>query len=130
MVGPNRPGPALAAKHWDLARDYRRLAQLMLELEDSPIAAGALLYEAAKQCINAVANRQGINPATTGAKRRFLFGLAERGASAPNLLLNWRYADALHVNADRGHLSESNYSDAWSGTQAFIDQMLEIYARG
>ena len=111
-----------------MATDYRRLAQLVLEREASPIAAGALLYEASKQCINAVANLQGVNPATTSAKRHFLIGLTERGTSTSDLLLNWRYANQLHVNADRAHLTESGYLDAWSGSQTFITQMLEIYA--
>ena len=118
MARPVRPGPELAAEHEARAREYRRLAELLLEREDCPIAAGTLLYESAKQCIN---------PGSTGAKRRFLNELAGVESAVPNLLLNWRNANLLHVHADRGHLSRGDFEVAWASAQTFIDQMLLIY---
>lgn len=90
-------------------------------------ASGALLYEAAKQCINAVASQHGVNPGPTGSKIRFLRDLVSRDTSMHNLLGHWQAASALHVNADRLHLSEPEFDNAWTDAQAFIDQMLEIY---
>ena len=97
--------------------------------EGSRVAAGALIYEAAKQCINAVANLQCINPVATGAKRRFLISLVDSESAASDLLLNWRAAELLHINADRDNVSEQNFNDAWERVQAFIIQMLQINAR-
>ncbi len=93
-------------------------------------SAGALLYEAAKQCINAIANQRGLNPVSTGAKRRFL-RTATVGATVPlDLMRAWRAAETLHVHADRGHLEPSDFEEAWATAQAFINQMLLIYADG
>lgn len=100
-----------------------------MDQEGSRVAAGALICEAAKQCINAVANLQRINPVATGAKRRFLMSLVSADATASDLLLNWRAAELLHINADRGNVSEQNFNDAWQRFRAFIIQMLQIYAR-
>ena len=124
-----RPGPEAAAHHEVMAREYLRLAELILIQEKSRIAAGALLYESAKQCVNAVANLQRMNPVTTRAKRQFLIELSERGAGYLDIYLNWRAANLLHVNADRGLLSDVNFDDAWESSHAFINQMLQIYAR-
>ena len=111
-----------------MAREYLRLAELILTQESSRIAAGALLYESAKQCINAVANLQMMNPVSTGAKLRFLLDLSEREPGYPEIYLNWRAANLLHVNADRGLLTDRNFDDAWESSHAFIIQLLEIYS--
>ena len=129
MARSRRPGPDAAAHYESLSREYRRIAQLVLDQEGSRIAAGALIYEAAKQCINAVANLQSINPVATGAKRRFLINLANAESTSSELLLNWRAAELLHINADRDNISEQEFGDAWERVQAFIVQMLQICAR-
>ena len=50
--------------HSALATKYRDTAIRLLELDD-PYSAAALIYESAKQCVNAAANYQGQNPAST-----------------------------------------------------------------
>ena len=126
----NRPGLQDAAWHADRAGSYRRLAGLLLERDADPYAAGALLYEAAKQCINAVSNQQGENPGTTAAKIRMLRSIAHQEPETTYLLQNWRNANALHIHADRGRLPTPEFDESWNNTQTFIDQMLLIYARG
>ena len=110
-----------------MARNYRRQAQLLLDRDDDLDSAGALLYESAKQCINAVANQQGENPGPTGAKFRFLGGILEQGLTTPDLLKNWHNATQLHIHADRGHLLRSTFMENWRATHNFINQMLLIY---
>ena len=86
------------------------------------------MYEAAKQCINAVASQRGANPGPTGTKRRFLAGLAAE-MSNPDLMDYWQSAADLHINADRLNISEPDFEIAWANAQLFIDQMLQIYSR-
>ena len=117
------------AFHESRARNYRRRAGLLLERDGELDAAAILLYESAKQCINAVANRKGENPRPTGAKVRFLRHMAERESSATDLPTLWRAADRLHIHADQGQLSTTAFMEAWGSAQLFIDQMLQIYAR-
>ena len=126
----NRSGGVSAAKREATARDYRRLAELLREQEGGDGAAGAILYEAAKQCINAVANQHGVNPGPTGAKVRFLDSLAEVEMEIPYLLRNWHSASDLHINADRLTMRQDDLETAWSNGQTFIAQMLQIYAHG
>ena len=57
-----------AVRHEARARNYRQQAELLLQRDSDTDCAAALLYEAAKQCINAVANQRGENPGTTGGK--------------------------------------------------------------
>ena len=80
MTLPSEPGPAKAARHYRRAGEYYELAQGFLArasgdagAADILVAAGgALLYEAAKQCVNAVANLngRGIRRGTTKRWRR------------------------------------------------------------
>ena len=51
------------------ATSYHEDANLMLERYGKPYSAAALLYEAAKQCVNAVANLSSQNPGAVGAKK-------------------------------------------------------------
>ena len=53
----------------------------MLERYDKPHSAAALLYESAKQSINAIANLNGQNPGTVGAKRAYLRSLIRQPSS-------------------------------------------------
>lgn len=93
-------------------------------------SAGALLYEAAKRCINAVANRNAVNPVKTAAKFHFLLNLSEQNLADFNLLRGWQRASDLHSHADQSHLGDEIFRDAWDTTQAFITEMLAIYDRG
>ena len=114
--------------HSSMARSYRADASLMLE-RNSPYSAGALLYESAKQCINAVANQEGQNPGYTRAKTMYVRSIAGQHSNARlNLANGWQAASYLHIHADRGHLSWEDFNEAWVATQAFITDMLNIFA--
>ena len=119
-----------AARHESRARNYRLQAELLLERDNDLDCAGALLYESAKQCINAVANQQGRNPGSTGAQEHFLYRIAEQDNAPSNLVQRWKSAAELHVHADRGHLEDSDFLERWARAQIFIDLMLLICARG
>ena len=123
----NNPDQGQAEFHEARARNYRRQAQLLRDRDGDNDSAGILLYESAKQCINALANQQGSNPTSTGAKLRFLRSIAERETASLDLMRNWRSANLLHVHADRGFLTDDEFTEAWIEAQAFIDQMLLIY---
>ena len=124
------PGEEKAARHAAQAREYRRLAQVLREQAAAPEAAGILLYEAAKQCINALANQQGDDPRATAAKVYFLRHWITGDTGLTDPVENWRAADRLHINADRLHLAPPEFNSAWEKAQTFIDQMLAIYAGG
>ena len=116
-----------AARHEFRARNFRRQAELLLERDDDLDCAGALIYESAKQCINALANQQGLNPTRTGNKERFLIGIAQREEASEALVPLWKLADQLHIYADREHLDRQDFMEAWAGSLLFIDRMLTIY---
>ncbi len=128
-MSTNVPGRANPAHRDVKVREYLRIALIVRRREGDKDAAGALLYESAKQCINAAAGQRGANPGPTGSKIRFLRDLAAGATGIPDLLVNWQAASALHVNADRLHLSEPEFDTAWSAAQEFIAQMLVIYTR-
>ena len=123
----NRPGPSLAARHEAMARNYRSRARLLFGQYGDLDSAGALLYESAKQCINAVANQNGINPGPIRAKMQFLVSIADRDSATLDLIRHWEGAGALHIHADRGHLARQDFLEAWTSAQAFINQMLLVY---
>ena len=129
-MSSNRPGREKAARHVAQAREFRRLADLLLTRENAPEAAGELLYAAAKQCINAVANQRGVNPVSTLSKREFLIGIGEREPEAANLSRDWYTVAKLHIHADQINLPPSEFTLSWQKEEAFISQMLEIYAGG
>lgn len=116
-----------AARHESRARNFLEKAELLLETYTDPDSAGALMYEAAKQCINAVANHMGSNPATTTAKINALRSIAERQPAHTGIMLNWRAANRLHVHADRGNLTDELFTEAWIDARSFIEEMLRIY---
>lgn len=126
----SRPGQEKAAHHAAQARKCRWLADLLLTRENAPEAAGELLYAAAKQCINAVADQRGVNPASTLSKREFLIGMGEKDPEAATLLRDWDTATKLHIHADQTHLTPTDYTTAWQTAQTFITQMLAMYAAG
>ena len=124
----NRPGRQPAEWHRAEAANYLLQANLLLDRRAHRNSAGALLYEAAKQCINAVASQQGVNPASTRAKIRQVHDLVESGRAEPYLLDNWQGATYLHVNADRGHLTDLGFNTYWEMAHTFVERMLSIYA--
>ena len=131
MTLPNGRFRARAERHLANAESYREDANLLLTRYSKPDSAGALLYEAAKQCINAIANRNGHNPGATGAKTRYLESFAiQPSVSHLRLAENWDAAMKLHIHADRGHLTVQDFQRAWLLAQSFIDDMLAFYARG
>lgn len=109
-----------------MAANYRADAELMLE-RNRPYSAGALLYESAKQCVNALANQQGQNPGYTRAKTQYVRNIAGLNPHA-RLENGWQSASHLHIHADRGHLNQEDFHQAWLVTQAFIADMLDIFA--
>lgn len=119
-----------AARHEARARNFLQKAELLLDSYTAPDSASALMYEAAKQCINAVANQMGTNPATTTAKINALRAIANRQREQTNIMLNWRAANRLHVHTDRGNLTDELYAEAWIDALSFIEEMLSIYASG
>ncbi len=100
----------------------------MLERDGDFDSAAALMYESAKQCINALANQEGGNPGSSAAKERFLHDVANRPNSPLNLFLQWKSATQLHIHADRGHLEDEEFTDRWALTHLFIENMLLLYA--
>ena len=127
MVGVS-PYQRRAVRHEARARNYLQKAEMLLNEYNDPDSAGALLYEAAKQCINAVANQRGTNPGSTGGKVNELRSIETQHTDYPNLMKRWRLADNLHIHADREFLTASQYAEAWDGARSFIDDMLSIYA--
>lgn len=131
MTLPNNRFRARAERHRANAESYREDANLLLTQYGKPGSAGALLYEAAKQCVNAIANWNGQNPGGTGAKTRYLESFATQ-PSVRHLRLaeNWDAAMKLHIHADRGHLTVQDFQRAWLLAQNFIADMLAIYTGG
>ena len=106
---------------------YQADANLLLE-RGRPHSAGTLLYESAKQCLNAVANKRGDNPVYTREKMRYLGDIADQYPGRQLVLEDgWRAALRLHLHADRGSLADDAFESNWRDAQMFIDHMLEIY---
>ena len=118
-----------AGLHAASARRYRRNAEV-LHQQGELESAGALLYEAAKRCINAVANQQGDNPVKTTTKFQALSRIVEQGLTNFDLYHGWYNASYLHSHADQSRLSDDEFDDAWETAQTFITEMLAIYDRG
>ena len=115
----------------------RHLARAKIYLDDAKLlrgranfdSAGALMYESAKQCINAVANQQGQNPAQTRDKFLFLKALSSQPPVGDfDLMRGWQAAMALHIHADQGHLTEEEFGEAWTVAGAFMCDMLSVYS--
>ena len=118
-----------ADEHRTEALRYRRNADALL-VQGERVSAGALLYESAKRCINAVANQQGSNPVRTRSKFQFLRTIAAQGLTDFNLLAGWHESTNLHSHADQSHLTDGAFRVAWDTTQTFIAEMLAIYDQG
>ena len=110
------------------ALSYREDAVFLLQRYDRPYSAAALIYESAKQTINAVANLNGQNPGAVGAKKAYLRNLVSQPpGNRFDLIRGWESATQLHIHADRGHLTEEDFRETWQIAQTFIDDMLTIF---
>lgn len=117
--------------HRERAVGYRDDAILLMQQYGHSYSAGALLYESAKQCVNALANQAGKNPGSTGAKKAYLYDLALQLLGDQHDLENgWLAASHLHIHADRGNLNDVEFRDDWAKAQRFIADLLAIYAAG
>ena len=122
MTLPSEPGPAKAARHYRRAGEYYELAQGFLArasgdagAADILVAAGgALLYEAAKQCVNAVANLNGRDPRGNHEKMAALRVIANAHPAYPHLIRGSRTAWDLHIHADQGNSALPDLASGWS----------------
>ena len=127
-MASDNPYRRRAERHEARARNYLQRAEMLLNEYDDPDSAGALMYEAAKQCVNAVANQRGSNPGTTGGKVNVLRSIEADYPNYPDIFWRWRHADRLHIHADREILSGEEFMISWNWARAFIHDMLAIYA--
>ena len=129
------PGPTKARWHYQRADAYRELAQELLaqsraDPERAEIladTAGALLYEAAKQCVNAVANLRGRDPQDNRAKMVEIRAIIAEGFTSFNLQRGPAAAWDLHIHADQGTLLPERFSEQFILASAFVDEMQAIY---
>lgn len=146
-----KPDPAKAALHHQRAGKYLELAQVMMA-QPSPYtsaqmavagapfralynldadirlaSAGALLYEAVKQSVNAVANQNGRDPQANHEKMTELHTIANAHPNYPDLLDDSRKAWQLHIHADQAHLTLDERDYALKRTIQFIADMQSIY---
>ena len=135
MTLPSEPGPAKAARHYRRAGEYYELAQGFLArasgdagAADILVAAGgALLYEAAKQCVNAVANLNGRDPRGNHEKMAALRAIANDHPAYTYLIRDSAQSWALHIHADQGNLGPTELESALEQTRQFIMDMRSIY---
>ena len=128
------PGPAKAEWHYRSARQYRELAQTVMALpvgavEYNILAAGsgALLYEAAKQCVNAVANLRGQDPKGNREKLAAIDSIVADQHTQLDLVRGARAAWYLHVHADQFDLTPERFQRNLTVATAFVEEMLAIY---
>ena len=127
-MASDNPYRRRAERHQARARNYLQKAEMLLNEYDDPDSSGALMYEAAKQCINAIANLRGVNPGSTVGKVSELRSFVEEQPGPTDLMRDWGHANKLHIHADRELLTDDEYAAAWEGARSFIDDMLAIYA--
>lgn len=129
------PGPAKAARHYRRSGQYQNLAQGLLAdastdasaAEILTASAGALLYEAAKQCVNAVANLNGLDPQANHEKMAALRTIANTHPNYPDLQDASIAAWHLHIHADQFNLPPNDLASALAQTRRFIAAMQSIY---
>ena len=135
MTLQSEPGPAKAARHYRRAGEYYELAQDFLArasgdagAADILVAAGgALLYEAAKQCVNAVANLNGRDPQGNHEKMAALRAIANAHPAYTRLIRDSGQSWALHIHADQGDLLPDELATALERAARFIADMRSIY---
>ena len=120
MTLPSEPGPAKAARHYRRAGEYTELAQDFLARASGDAgpadilvaAGGSLLYEAAKQCVNAVANLNGRDPQANHEKMAALLAIANAHPAYTYLIRDSAQSWALHIHADQGNLAPTELASA------------------
>ena len=154
MMLPLEPGPAKAAFHYRRAGEYYELAQVMMAQPSSSsyaraqmavagapfralynldadirlASAGAFLYEAAKQSVNAVANLNGRDPQANQDKMDALRTIANAHPTTyPNLIVDSRAAWELHIHADQFNLPPDDLASRLERTHRFIADLQSIY---
>ena len=135
MTLSREPGQAKAALHYRRAGEYHELALTLIArppvnagATDILLAsAGALLYEAAKQCVNAVANLTGRDPQANHEKMAALRTIANAHPTYPDLMGDSRAAWELHIHADQASLPPDELAPALEQTRRFIADMQRIY---
>ena len=135
MLPHPEPGPAKAALHYRRAGEYQTLAQNLLagvssstgDADIRTAAGGALLYEAAKQCVNAVANLNGQDPRANHEKMDALRAIANAHPDYPDLIEDSREAWTLHIHADQADLPPDRQASALARTARFIADLQAIY---
>ena len=134
-----RPRPDVDLEKADLhhrrARQFHDLAQVILA--GSPVtgnytdilvdAAGALLYEAAKQWVNAVANLRGSDPQTNQEKLAELRGIITDHPTTFSLMDGATAAWNLHINADQAKLPRREFDFYFAASVVFTDELHAIY---
>ena len=126
--GSNASAPvwnAKARKHYRAALRLMSRAELLYEDAEELEAAAELLYMAAKQAINAVANSRSSNPITTRAKYRRLKRIARGEPDGAELLALWDAARRLHTYADQMPDLAILEQD-WRSALEFITRMLAL----
>ena len=135
MTQPREPGPAKASWHYQRAGAFRQLADDLIEqshatpyrAEILADTAGALIYEAAKQGINAVANLRGRDPQDNRAKMAEINRIIAEGLTQSDLRSGSQGAWELHIHADQGNLMPERFTQQLANATAFIDEMQAIY---
>ena len=134
MTQSHEPGPAKAALHYRNARQYQELAQIVMAMPTNIVegniryaSAGALLYEAAKQCVNAVSNLRGQDPKGNREKLSAINGMIADNPAYSTLLDGLTSAWYLHIHADQFDLSSDEFNHHYNVVSAFATQMLAIY---
>ena len=128
------PGPVKAELHYRSAQQYHELARIVSNAPDSPVernilvaSSGALLYEAAKQCLNAVANLRGRDPKGNQEKLSEINSIAADWYTRSDLVVGARSAWYLHIHADQFNLPPEEFSRNFATATDFIGEMMAIY---
>ena len=134
MTLRREPGLAKAELHYRSARQYRELAQIVMSTSTNAVesdilaaGAGALLYECAKQCVDAVANLHGRDPKGNHEKMDEIYRVMADHPAYPDLLIGSTAAWYLHIHADQFDLPREEFDRNFAATTSFITEMLAIY---
>ena len=138
MTPIHEPGPEKARLHYQRAEAYRGLARELLEQSSRALAtrsailtdsAGALIYEAAKQSVNAVANLRGRDPQDNHAKLAEIRSIIADSLTSLDLRDGADSAWQLHIHADQGNLTPASFSEHFANAADFVDEMQAIFRR-
>lgn len=134
MTLRREPGLAKAELHYRSARQYREMAQIARAASTGTVdyvvltaGTGALLYEAAKQCVNAVANLRGQDPKRNQEKLAEISSIAADQYTGFDLIRGARAAWRLHIHADQFDLPREEFDQSFAAASSFITEMLAIY---